>query len=43
MDNHQLEIHKYALLKEHQLAKKKDDLLFLGLIFSIGINLYVEG
>lgn len=23
MDNHQLEIHKYALLKEHQLAKKR--------------------
>lgn len=35
MDNHQLEIHKYELLKEHQLAKKKMTYCFWALVFGV--------
>ena len=37
MDNHQLEIHKYALLKEHQLAKKKMIYCFWGLFLVLAL------
>ena len=36
-DNHQLEIHKYALLKEHQLAKKKMIYCFWGLFLVLAL------